>query len=102
MDLRAYCRPMPYFSTHPNGAHEPFPPTVSELASRFSIPIWRYVLYCFLASLILRSISCLFKARGIQGGEHLKDGGKNEYEEYWKAYKIAFKGFGGGRIEDLW
>jgi hypothetical protein len=87
----------------PEVAHKPFPPTVSELATRFSIPVWRYLLYCFLASLMLRFIVCLFKARGIQGREHLtKDGDKNEYREFWKAYLIAFRGVGGGRIEDLW
>jgi hypothetical protein len=87
----------------PEVAHKSFPPTVSELASRFSIPVCRYVLYCLVASLILRLISCLFKARGIQGREHLtKDHDKNEYTEFWKAYLIAFRGVGGGRIEDLW
>ena len=87
----------------PEIARKPFPPTVSELANSFSISVFRYLFYCFLTSLIIRAISCLFKARGIQGREHLtKEGDKNEYGEYWRAYWIAFKGFGGGRIEDLW
>jgi hypothetical protein len=87
----------------PEVAHKPFPPTVSELASNFSIPIWRYVLYCFLASLALRLIACVFKAFGIQGGEHLAEtGDKNEYKHFGKAFLMAFRGFGGGRIEDLW
>lgn len=92
----------------PEVAHKPFPPTVSELASRFSIPIWRYVVYCLLASLAVRFIACFFKAFGIQEGEHLtgerltKTGDKNEYKNFGKAFLMAFRGFGGGRIEDLW
>lgn len=87
----------------PEVAHQPFPPTVSELACRFSIPIWRYGVYCLLASLVVRLVSCVFKAFGIKEGEALpKTGDKNEYKNFGKAFFMAFRGFGGGRIEDLW
>ena len=79
-------------------AHKPFP----ILDTRLSIPFWHYLLYCFLGSLILRVFLCLFKARGIQRGEHIRCSEKNKYEKYWAAFWVAFKGIGGGRIEDLW
>lgn len=80
-------------------ASKPFP----ILDARLSISRWRYLLYCALVALFLRVILCMFKARGIQRGEHLKDGARNEYKKFWSAFWVAFKGFGGGmHIEDLW
>jgi len=75
---------------------------VSILSVKLSISGLRYFVYCILVSVILRVLLCLLKARGIQAGEHLRGSGTNEYKEFWKAFWIAFRGFGGGRIEDLW
>jgi hypothetical protein len=58
----------------------------------------QYALLCLAAAVGMRLFICLLKARAIQGGE----ADQGQRWRFWHAYWVAFRGFGGGKIEDLW
>lgn len=72
---------------------------------RITIPIPYYLIWCVVATIIVRAVLCLFRAWAMGTGEYLDKEDKTPISErsYIKRYFQAFSGFTGHKnIRDYW
>jgi len=67
---------------------------------KITVPAYKYLLYCAIASLLVRAFLCLFKAADLG---KVENGRRHKGKRFWRRYWSTFNGFAvPENLKDYW